>query len=94
MTKKTVLTLSVLALVTGLASGCATTDEINALKAQVVKAQQTADEAMSMAETANTNAASASEQAAAAMSAADAAQNAADNCSERCDRMMEKAMAK
>ncbi len=94
MSKKGLLKLSAMALALGLITGCATTDELNAVKAQAAKAQETADAALAAANEANANADVANAHAEAAMDVGNAAQSAADNCSERRDRMMKKAMAK
>lgn len=87
MTKKSLLKISAIALAVGLLSGCATTDQLKQMQADIAKAQQTADAAMAAANRADSNAG-------AAMSAARAAQASADECAERCDRIMNKAMAK
>jgi hypothetical protein len=77
MKKTTLLKLSAMALSLGLVTGCATTEQ---MKADIAKAQETADAAMAKAN--------------AAMDAANSAQASADECNERCSRMAEKAMAK
>jgi outer membrane murein-binding lipoprotein Lpp len=78
--KSILVKLSAVALCLGLLAGCATTEQLQKLEADVARAQETADAAMSKAS--------------AAMDAANAAQAAADECNERCSRMAEKAMAK
>ncbi len=91
MTKSTLLKLSAMTLAMGLVTGCASTDQ---LKADIAKAQETADAAMAAANRAGGTADEAARKASAAMNAANAAQASADECAERCDRMMNKAMAK
>lgn len=78
----------------GLLAGCASTDKMTKMEADIAKAQETADAAMQAAKQAQLDAANAQGTADSAMSAASAAQAAADECSERCSRMSEKAMAK
>ncbi len=94
MTKNALLKISALALGVGLLSGCATTDQLKQMQADIAKAQQTADAALSAANRADSNAGAAMNKANAAMDAAQAAQAAADECAERCDRILNKAMAK
>ena len=78
----------------GLLAGCASSDKLTKLEADVANAQATADAAMKAAKQAQLDAASAQGTADSAMSAANAAQATADECNERCSRMSEKAMAK
>jgi len=87
MIKQSFSRLAVMALVLGLVSGCASTDQLKQMQADIDRAQQRADAAMAAAEVADSRAA-------AAMDAAAAAQNQADDCSERCNRVMSKAMSK
>ncbi|MCB1758844.1 MAG: gamma-glutamyltranspeptidase [Gammaproteobacteria bacterium] len=87
MTKGTYAKLAAAALVVGLASGCASTDQLKQMQMDIAKAQETADAAMAAAKSADSRAS-------AAMDAANAAQNQADDCSERCNRVMQKAMSK
>ena len=94
MSKKTLLKLSAMVLSLGLVTGCASTDRVKQLEADIAKAQQTSADALVAANEAKSAAGAADSKATAAMDAATAAQNAADDCSERCNRMMEKAMAK
>lgn len=94
MNKRTLLKLSAMVLALGLVTGCASTDKMMQMQADISKAQQTADAAMSDAKEALSAADEADRKASAAMNAANAAQSAADECSERCDRMMSKSMAK
>lgn len=94
MPNKTVLKLSAMVLSLGLVTGCASTDRVKQLEADMEKVQQTSDAALAAANEAKSAAGAADSRASAAMDAATAAQNAADDCSERCNRMMEKAMAK
>ncbi len=70
-----------------LLGGCATTDEIKQMQADIVRAQEQADAALAAAEEAD-------RKATAAMDAANVAQDSADDCSERCNRIMQKAMSK
>lgn len=85
--KQTMAKLAVGILTLGLVAGCATTDQMKQLQADVAKAQETADAALAAAKSADSRAA-------AAMDAASAAQNQADECSERCNRIFSKAMRK
>ena len=94
MNKRTLLKLSAMVLALGLVTGCASTDQLKQMQADISKAQQTADAAISDAQEALSAADEADRKASAAMNAANAAQSAADECAERCDRMMSKAMAK
>ena len=87
MTGSTLMKLSAMVLSIGLVAGCATTDQMKQMQADITKAQQSADAALAAAGVADNKAA-------AAMDAANAAQNAADDCAERCDRNMQKAMSK
>jgi outer membrane murein-binding lipoprotein Lpp len=80
MKKSILLKLSAMALSLGLITGCATSEQLKQMEADIAKAQETADAAMGKAN--------------AAMDAANAAQASADECNERCSRMAEKAMAK
>ncbi|MCB1856710.1 MAG: outer membrane lipoprotein OprI [Gammaproteobacteria bacterium] len=68
-------------------SGCATTDQIKQMQADITKAQESADAALAAAREADNKAE-------AAMEAANVAQQSADECSERCNRIMQKAMQK
>ena len=87
MIKHTYAKLAVMVLVLGLVSGCATTDQMKQMQADIDQATQRADAALAAAKAADSRAA-------AAMDAANAAQNQADDCSERCNRVMSKAMSK
>jgi len=87
MIKRNVAKLAVLTLVLGLVSGCATTDQMKQMQADIDRAQESADAALAAANAADSKAS-------AAMDAASAAQNQADDCSERCNRIMSKAMSK
>ena len=87
MKKSNLLKMAAVALSMALAVGCASTDQLKKMEADIANAQSTADAAMAKATDAMTKAD-------AAMDAANAAQSAADECSERCSRMMEKAMSK
>lgn len=79
--------LAVMALVVGLVSGCATTDQMKQMQAGIDQAQERAEAALAAAKAADSKAS-------AAMDAATAAQNQADECSERCNRIFSKAMRK
>ena len=94
MKKSTLLKLSAMVLSLGLVTGCASTDQLKQMQADITRAQDTASAAISDAKEALSAADEADRKASAAMNAANAAQNAADECSERCDRMMQKSMAK
>lgn len=87
MKKSNLLKVAAVALTMALAAGCASTDQLTKMEADIANAQSTADAAMAKATDAMTKAD-------AAMDAANAAQAAADECSERCSRIMEKAMSK
>lgn len=90
MTKATLLKLSAMVLSLGLMAGCASEQ----MKADILKAQQTADSALSAANDAKATAASAESKADAAMDAANAAKQSADEANERADRMMQKCCGK
>jgi formate-dependent nitrite reductase cytochrome c552 subunit len=94
MTKNILIKFSALALVLGLMSGCATTEQLKQMQADIERAQQSADSAQQSADAALSAAQDADRKAGAAMDAANAAQASADECSERCERMMHKAMSK
>lgn len=97
MTKNTLTKIAALTLSIGLLGGCAgqqTQAEIDAQKAAVGKAQQTADAALKAAQQAQATADEADRKAKAAMDAANAAQAAADESAERTNRAMRKAMQK
>jgi hypothetical protein len=92
--KNTMLKTAAVILGIGLLAGCASSDKLTKMEADIANAQATADAAMQAAEQAKLDADSAQGTADSAMSAANAAQAAADECSERCSRMSEKAFAK
>ena len=94
MTRSTLMKMSAMVLSLGLVTGCATTDQMKQMQADITKAQQSADAALAAANEAKSAAGVADNKATAAMDAANAAQNAADDCTERCDRIMQKAMSK
>ncbi|MCP5417399.1 MAG: hypothetical protein H6965_09925 [Chromatiaceae bacterium] len=85
--KRNFVKLVLLTMVLGVASGCATTDHMKQMQADIQAAQERADAALAAAKAADSRAT-------AAMDAATAAQNQADDCSERCNRVMSKAMSK
>jgi len=87
MMKRTIEKLAIMALVLGLVSGCASTDQLKQMQAGIDRAQERADAALAAAKAADSRAS-------AAMDAANAAQNQADDCSERCTRVIRKAMSK
>ncbi len=78
----------------GLVSGCATTEQLNKMQADITRAQETADAALAAANGASSAAADAQRQADAALSTANHAQRTAAECNEKCSRMMEKTLAK
>ena len=102
--KRTLSTTAAIALSVGLLAGCATTGQLEELKAEVAKANEKAEmaassankaaDASTVAQDALNTANSAKERADAAMDAANAARRAADDCKERCERVLQKAMAK
>ena len=92
--KTIMMKTAVLILGVGLLAGCASSDKMTKMEADIANAQATADAAMQAAKKAELEAATAQGTADSAMSAANAAQAAADECSERCSRMSEKAFAK
>ncbi len=94
MKKSMLVKVAGLVMVLGLVSGCATTEQIKQLQADVSSAQAAADNALSTANAAKSDAAAASRKADDAMAAANAAKRAADECNEKCSRIMQKAMAK
>jgi len=83
---KTTTTGLVMVAITGLA-GCATTSDLDALRAEVQKANATASRAAS-------DAASAKQDAAAARTAAEEARDTAQDTNEKLDRMFKKSMYK
>ena len=85
--KKMMIRTAAVILGVGLLAGCASSDRLTKMEADIANAQAAADAALKAANTAQDTADS-------AMSAANAAQAAADECSERCSRMSEKAFAK
>lgn len=87
MTKSIVLKMSAVALSVGLLAGCATTDQLKQMQADIDSAKQMASQAQSTADAADSKAD-------AAMQKADAAMRAADQANERADRMMEKCCGK
>lgn len=92
--KTTMMKTAALVLSIGLLAGCASSDKLTKMEADIANAQATADAAMKAAKQAQLDAASAQGTADSAMSAANAAQAAADECSERCSRVSEKAFYK
>ena len=92
--KPMLLKLAALALVLGLATGCATTEQLKQMQADIAKSQETADAALAAAYDASAAAGKAQSTADAALAKANAAEHAAHQCKERCNRMMEKSMAK
>jgi murein lipoprotein len=87
---KIVLMLSVLA---GLA-GCATTSEMDSLRAEIKQANETAQQASQTANSAAAKADAASKQAAAASQTADEAKASAEEANSKIDRMFKKSMYK
>lgn len=85
---------SILAAVLALASGCATTEQLNAVKATADQALSTANSASSSADRALSTANKALDAANSAQAAADAAQACCKANSDKIDRMFEKAMRK
>lgn len=85
-TFKTAATGLMVVSLAGLA-GCATTSDLDALRAEVQKSNQTASQAA-------TDAASAKRDAAAAKAAAEAAADSAQQTNEKLDRMFKKSMYK
>ena len=76
------------------ASGCATTEQIEELRALAQQAQQAADQAQAAAAAAQSAADSASSRADSALSAANDANNCCRRNTEKMERMFEKAMQK
>jgi len=83
---KTTTTGLVMVAITGLA-GCATTSDLDALRAEVQKTNATANQAAA-------DAASAKKDAAAARTAAEEARDTANDTNEKLDRMFKKSMYK
>jgi hypothetical protein len=79
--------------VIGLA-GCATTSDLDALRAEVQQANDTANSAAAKADAASKEAAAARQEAAAAMRTADEAKASADEVNSKIDRMFKKSMYK
>lgn len=94
MKKSVLVKMAGLVLALGLVSGCATTESVKQLQADVATAQAAADNALSAANAAKSDVGAASRKADDAMAAANAAKRAADECNEKCSRIMQKAMAK
>lgn len=94
MTKSTLKKLATLALTAGLVTGCASTDQLKQMQADIDTLKGDVSAAASAARDAKLTADTADRKASAAMNAANAAQASADECAERCDRMMQKSMAK
>jgi outer membrane murein-binding lipoprotein Lpp len=92
--KATVMKTAAVVLGVGLLAGCASSDKLTKMEADIANAQATADAAMKAAKQAQLDAASAQGTADSALSAANAAQATADEANERVSRMAEKAMAK
>lgn len=88
-TKPAILILSL-----GLLAGCASTEQLTKMEADIAKAQETADAALKAAKEAQLDAAAAQGTADSALSTANSAQASADEANERINRMSEKAMAK
>lgn len=95
MNKKPMLMkLAALTLGLGLVTGCATTEQLKQMQADIAKAQESADAALAAAYDASAAAGKAQSTADAAMAKATDAERAAQRCEERCNRIMEKSMAK
>ncbi|WP_428609324.1 Lpp/OprI family alanine-zipper lipoprotein [Sedimenticola sp.] len=94
MTKSTLTKLAAMALTLGLVTGCASTDQIKQMQADIANLKDSTSAAMSAAKDAKLTADTADRKASAAMNAANAAQAAADECAEKCDRVAQKAMMK
>ncbi len=92
--KITLVKASILAAVLALASGCATTEQINAIKATADQALSTANSASSAADRALSTANQALDAARDAQASADAAQACCKANTDKIDRMFEKAMRK
>jgi len=92
--RNSVIKASVLALVVGLAGGCATTEQIAEIKAMAEKAQSSANAAQQRADGAAASAAEALDAARRAESAAQAAQACCDANTSRLDKMFEQTMKK
>jgi murein lipoprotein len=98
---RTLSMTAAIALSVGLLSGCASTAQLEELKAEVAKATEKAEKAMDVAdkaadsaEAAQTSAEDAKARADAAVDAANAARRASDDQQKMYDRMMQKAMSK
>lgn len=83
-----------LAAVFALAAGCATTAQINEVRAVADQAQRTAAEAQRAAESANSAASAALAEAQAAKRAADAAQRCCTDLEEKVERAFERGLRK
>ncbi|TVT59980.1 MAG: gamma-glutamyltranspeptidase [Sedimenticola thiotaurini] len=94
MTNSTLKKLAAMALTLGLVTGCASTDQIKKMQADIADLKDNTSAAMSAARDAKLTADTADRKASAAMNAANAAQASADECAEKCDRIMQKSMAK
>lgn len=92
--RNSVIKASILALVVGLAGGCATTEQIAEIKAMAEKAQSSANAAQQRADSAASAAAEAMEAARRAESAAQAAQDCCNAQKDRLDKAIEGMMKK
>ena len=92
--KRTLVNASILALAIGVLGGCATTEQINQIKAMAEQAQSTATNAAQRADNALATANDALNTARRAESAAAAAMKCCQENSSKIERMFEKAMAK
>lgn len=91
---KTVVRLSVVVLVAGLATGCATNKDIEGLQSQINTLKTQVSKASSDAAAANAAATDAAARAAAAESAANRAAAYAEDTNSKLDRMFKKSMMK
>jgi hypothetical protein len=92
--KRTVLRAFILVLTLGLVAGCATTEQLNQVKAMAERAQSSADSAGQRADSALSTANQALEAAKRAESTAQSAMDCCNQNTSRLDKMFEKAMKK
>ncbi len=99
--KRTLSMTAAIALSIGMLSGCATTAQLEELKAEIAKSSEnsasalsTANQAAADANSAKARADAAMDRANAAMDAANTSRRASDDNKETLSRMMQKAMAK
>lgn len=92
--KHSLLKASLISAVVAVSAGCASNSDVESLRGEISKAQQTADQALSAAQAAQQTADAARSAAADAKATADAAKQSADDANTKIDRSFKKAMYK